>query len=92
MVLLREFFFRELLFYCSVARLQWRDGVSRQHGGDGARDAREAEAMEGGLGQATMGLGWVDRGIWAEEFWGESRRGESGSRGCKRGSGGRRLS
>ncbi len=27
-VLLREFFFRELLFYCSVARLQWRDRVS----------------------------------------------------------------
>jgi hypothetical protein len=32
-VLLREFFFGELLFYCSVARLQWRDGVSRPHGG-----------------------------------------------------------
>ncbi len=27
-VLLCWFFFRELLFNCSVARLQWRDGIS----------------------------------------------------------------
>ncbi len=49
-VLSSEFFFRELSFYCSVARLQWRDGVSWQHGGDSDRDEREAEAMEGGFG------------------------------------------
>ncbi len=51
--MVHEFFFRdnrELLFYCSVARLQWRDGVSQPHGGDGARDVREAAAMEGVLG------------------------------------------
>ncbi len=34
-VLLGVFFFRELLFYCAVARLQCRDGVSRPHDGDG---------------------------------------------------------
>ncbi len=34
-VLLQVFFFRELLFYCAVARRQCRDGVSRQHDGDG---------------------------------------------------------
>jgi hypothetical protein len=45
-VLLHEFFFRELLFYCSVARLQW-DGVSRPNDGDGARVVREAEAHGG---------------------------------------------
>ncbi len=33
-VLLRLFFFRELLFYCAVARFQCRDGVSQQHDGD----------------------------------------------------------
>ncbi len=47
MVLLGWFFFRELLFYCSVARLQWRDGVSRLNDGDGARFVREAEAHGG---------------------------------------------
>ena len=46
-VLLREFFFRKLLFYCSVARLQWRDGVSLPNDGDGARVVREAEANGG---------------------------------------------
>jgi hypothetical protein len=49
-VLLREFFFRERLFYCSVARLQWMDGVSRLNDGDShdsARVAREAEAHGG---------------------------------------------
>ncbi len=46
-VLLREFFFRELLFYCSVARLQWRDGVSLPNDGDCARVVREAEAHGG---------------------------------------------
>ncbi len=47
-VLVREFFFRELLFYCSVARLQWRDGVSSlPNDGDGARVVREAEAHGG---------------------------------------------
>jgi hypothetical protein len=34
-VLLRVFFFRELLFYCAVARLQCKGGVSLQHDGDG---------------------------------------------------------
>jgi hypothetical protein len=32
-VLLRVFFFRELLFYCAVARLQCRDGGSQPHDG-----------------------------------------------------------
>ena len=40
-------FLRELLFYCSVARLQWRDGVSLLNDGDGARVVREAEAHGG---------------------------------------------
>ena len=44
-VLLRVFFFRELLIYCAVARLQWRDGVSRPSDGDSARVAREAEVQ-----------------------------------------------
>ncbi len=46
-VLLREYIFRELLFYCSVARLQWRNGVSLQNNGDSARVVREAEAHGG---------------------------------------------
>jgi hypothetical protein len=46
-VLLREFFFRELLFYCSVARLQWRDGIYWPNDGDSARVVREAEAHGG---------------------------------------------
>ncbi len=46
-VLLREFFLRELLFYCSVARLQWRDRVDWQNDGDSARVVREAEAHGG---------------------------------------------
>jgi hypothetical protein len=47
LVLLQVFFFRELLFYCAVARLQCRDWVSQLHDGDSARVAREAEAHGG---------------------------------------------
>ncbi len=43
----RDLFFRELLFYCSVARIQWRDGVSLRNDGDCARVVREAEAHGG---------------------------------------------
>jgi hypothetical protein len=57
-VLLLVFFSREKLFYCAVARLQWRDGVSRQHDGDSARVAREAEA-HGGRARIGHEGAWV---------------------------------
>jgi hypothetical protein len=57
-VLLREFVYRELLFFCAVARLQCRDGVSRLHDGDGARVAREAEA-HGGRARIGHEGAWV---------------------------------
>ncbi len=47
-VLLRVFFFRELLFYCAVARLQCKGGVSRPHDGDGLSESLPVLAGAGG--------------------------------------------
>jgi hypothetical protein len=47
-VLLPVFIFRELLFYCAVARLQCRDGVSRLHDGDGLNGSLPVLAGGGG--------------------------------------------
>ena len=47
-VLLRVFFFREVLFYCAVARLQCKGGVSRQHDWDGLSGSLPVLAGGGG--------------------------------------------
>ena len=47
-VLLGVIFFRELLFYCAVARLECRDGVSRPHDGDGLSGSLPVLAGGGG--------------------------------------------
>jgi hypothetical protein len=57
-VLLCMFFFRELLFYCAVARLHWRDWVSLLSDGDSARVAREAE-VHGGMARIGHEGAWV---------------------------------
>jgi hypothetical protein len=48
LVLLRVFFFRELLFYCAVARLPCKGGVSRPHEGDGLSGSLPVLAGGGG--------------------------------------------
>lgn len=48
LVLLRVFFFRELLFYCAVARLPCKGGVSRPHDWDGLSGSLPVLAGGGG--------------------------------------------
>ncbi len=71
-VLLQVFSFRELLFYCAVAKLQCRDRVSLQHDGDSAWVAREAEAL-GGRARIGHKGAWVGRERLVLGCWGESR-------------------
>ncbi len=47
-VLLQVFFFSELLFYCAVARLQCKGGVTWQHDGDGLSGSLPVLAGGGG--------------------------------------------
>jgi hypothetical protein len=49
-------FLQRMVIYCAVVRLQWSVGVS-QHGEDGARDVRKAEARGG---RARIG----NKGAW----------------------------
>ena len=77
-----------------MARLQWRDGVSRPSDGDSARVAREAEVQSwrNGLDRPRGGLsGWIEDRFGLRSA-GERAGGRgAGSRRCRRGSGGRRL-